>query len=145
MGLALESLGLVERAREFAALEASLAEAATGRGGVALVYGEAGIDKTSLVRSFCDDSSLPGEVLWGAATPCSRRVRYSAAFATLTGDDEEALRHALDEFRVLGAAPAAERAAAACHAGGRRRGYVRMTPGPPAGRRPRLPALSAAV
>jgi hypothetical protein len=38
--------------------------------------------------------------------------RYSASFATLTGDDEEALRHALDEFRVLGAAPAAKLATA---------------------------------
>jgi DNA-binding CsgD family transcriptional regulator/tetratricopeptide (TPR) repeat protein len=66
MGLALESLGLVERARECAALEAALAEAAAGRGGVALVYGEAGIGKTALVRSFCDDSSIPGDVLWGA-------------------------------------------------------------------------------
>ena len=66
MGLALESLGLVEREREFAALEASLTEAAAGRGGVALVYGEAGIGKTSLLRSFCDDSSLAGDVLWGA-------------------------------------------------------------------------------
>ena len=43
MGLALESLGAVERAPECAALEAALAEAAAGRGGVALVYGEAGI------------------------------------------------------------------------------------------------------
>jgi hypothetical protein len=92
MGLALESLGLVERAREFAALQASLAEAAAGCGGVALVYVEAGIGKTSLVSSFCDDSSLPGEVLWGACDTCSRRVGYSAAFGTLTGDDEEALR-----------------------------------------------------
>jgi DNA-binding CsgD family transcriptional regulator/tetratricopeptide (TPR) repeat protein len=65
MGLALESLGLLERGREFAILEAALAEAAAGRGRVALVYGEAGIGKTSLVRSFCDDSAPPGGVLWG--------------------------------------------------------------------------------
>ena len=66
MGLALESLGLVERARECAALEAALAEAAAGHGGVVLVYGEAGIGKTALVRSFCDGSSIQGDVLWGA-------------------------------------------------------------------------------
>ena len=66
IGLALESVGLVERERELAALEASRAEAAAGRGGVVLVYGEAGIGKTSLVRSFCDDAPLAGDVLWGA-------------------------------------------------------------------------------
>jgi ATP/maltotriose-dependent transcriptional regulator MalT len=63
---------LLERDQHLAALDDALAAAAAGRGRVALVSGEAGIGKTSLVRAFlerhpearvlhglCDDLSTP--------------------------------------------------------------------------------------
>src|SRR5688572_6728713 len=45
-------LQLLERAPQLQALDSALAQAKTGQGCVALVYGEAGIGKTSLVDSF---------------------------------------------------------------------------------------------
>jgi DNA-binding CsgD family transcriptional regulator/tetratricopeptide (TPR) repeat protein len=61
---------LLERDRTLEALERAVADAAAGRGSVALVTGEAGIGKTSLVRAFaagrrrvlhaaCDDLMAP--------------------------------------------------------------------------------------
>ena len=46
---------LLERAAELAVLDSALVEAFAGVGSVVLVFGEAGIGKTSLVRAF-----LPG-------------------------------------------------------------------------------------
>ncbi len=43
---------LLERDRTLEALERAVTDAAAGRGSVALVTGEAGIGKTSLVRAF---------------------------------------------------------------------------------------------
>lgn len=45
-------MDLLERDAELATLEAALADAASGEGSVVLVHGEAGIGKTSLLRSF---------------------------------------------------------------------------------------------
>jgi predicted ATPase len=56
---------LLEREACLAELEAALARAATGAGCIALVSGEAGIGKTSLVQVFTSlRSKLP--VYWGA-------------------------------------------------------------------------------
>ena len=59
-------MGLLERADQLGALHECAAEvAATGRGRVVLVFGEAGIGKTALLRQFRDE--LPRRVsgLWG--------------------------------------------------------------------------------
>ena len=57
---------LLERDPALAQLESALAEAAEGHGAVALVSGEAGIGKTSLVARFAGDRAASARVLWGA-------------------------------------------------------------------------------
>jgi DNA-binding CsgD family transcriptional regulator len=57
---------LLERDAALAQLESVLAEAAGGRGAVALVSGEAGIGKTSLLARFASDHAVSARVLWGA-------------------------------------------------------------------------------
>jgi DNA-binding NarL/FixJ family response regulator len=62
--------GLLERASELSRLHQCASDAAETRSGrVLLVYGEAGIGKTALLRQF--RSALPGRfnVLWGACDP----------------------------------------------------------------------------
>ena len=56
---------LLERGPALEALERALGEVAHGEGRVALVYGEAGIGKTSLVDSFARARGRPGRMLWG--------------------------------------------------------------------------------
>ena len=51
---------LLERDRTLEALERAVGDAAAGRGSVALVTGEAGIGKTSLVRAFADATPPSG-------------------------------------------------------------------------------------
>ena len=57
---------LLEREPALEALEGALGEVAHGEGRVALVYGEAGIGKTSLVDCFARARGQPGRTLWGA-------------------------------------------------------------------------------
>ncbi len=57
---------LLERDAALAQLDSAFAEAAEGRGAVALVSGEAGIGKTSLVARFAGDRAASARVLWGA-------------------------------------------------------------------------------
>ena len=59
-------LTLLEREPAVDALGAALAEAAAGQGRVALVYGEAGIGKTSLVTHFTRERAGTARALWGA-------------------------------------------------------------------------------
>ena len=66
---------LLERAAQLATLQSSLAEAAAGRGRLVLVYGEAGVGKTALVRQFCADANGPDLAFWARATPCRHRGR----------------------------------------------------------------------
>lgn len=58
---------LLERQPPLDALRALQAQAAAQHGRVALVGGEAGIGKTSLLRAFAERSGMP--VLWGACDP----------------------------------------------------------------------------
>ncbi|HZN77559.1 MAG TPA: AAA family ATPase [Micromonosporaceae bacterium] len=60
------SATLLDRDAQLAALVAAAHEAAAGRGSVALVTGEAGIGKTSLIRAFLDLVPLGMRTLTGA-------------------------------------------------------------------------------
>jgi DNA-binding CsgD family transcriptional regulator/tetratricopeptide (TPR) repeat protein len=55
---------LLERATALAALDEALQQARTGNGRTAIVSGEAGVGKTSLVRAFAETADA--RVLWGA-------------------------------------------------------------------------------
>jgi DNA-binding CsgD family transcriptional regulator/tetratricopeptide (TPR) repeat protein len=57
---------LLEREAHMAGLEAALAEASAGSGRIALVSGEAGIGKTSLVENFTRKHQNTVRILWGA-------------------------------------------------------------------------------
>src|SRR5262245_51111737 len=57
---------LLERSRPLAELGHLAAEAASGRGRLALVGGEAGVGKTALVRHFVGTLSPDVRVAWGA-------------------------------------------------------------------------------
>src|SRR5689334_84122 len=59
-------LGLLERDDQLAALEAALASAERGDGGVALLAGQAGLGKTSVVRAFVRSASGRSRLLLGA-------------------------------------------------------------------------------
>lgn len=59
-------LTLLEREPALEALAAALGEAAAGEGRIALVYGEAGIGKTSLVDHFTRAGAGSARALWGA-------------------------------------------------------------------------------
>src|SRR5687767_8929242 len=56
---------LLEREPLLAALDNAFREAAGGEGRLALVYGEAGIGKTSLIECFTRERARSGRVLWG--------------------------------------------------------------------------------
>jgi DNA-binding CsgD family transcriptional regulator len=61
-----EAPGLFERSVQLSALTEMLAAVArTGRGRLALVYGEAGIGKTALVRRFSEEACDSAGVFWG--------------------------------------------------------------------------------
>src|SRR6476659_2537277 len=62
---------LLERAELLRELRRLLAEAASGNGRLALVAGEAGVGKTSLVRRFAEELPTGVRVLWGACEPLS--------------------------------------------------------------------------
>jgi predicted ATPase/DNA-binding CsgD family transcriptional regulator len=59
-------MNLLERESHLEVLAAALKEASSGNGRMALVSGEAGIGKTSLVRRFTAEITLPTRLLWGA-------------------------------------------------------------------------------
>jgi predicted ATPase len=59
------ALTLLEREPALEALAAALAKATAGQGRVALVFGEAGIGKTSLVEHFVRARAGSARTLWG--------------------------------------------------------------------------------
>ena len=88
---------LVEREELLTRLDACLDDAHT-TGRVALVGGEAGVGKTSLVRSFVQTCPDSVRVLWGACDSLSTPRALApfqdmAPFASLLGERHE--RHAL--------------------------------------------------
>ena len=105
-------MGLLEREAELAALSRLFASAADGRGGVALVSGEAGIGKTSLVgaaiaalpagtrvlRGACDDLIAPRS--FGPLQDAARGTAGPLAAAVAAGADREAVFEAV--FAELG-------------------------------------------
>lgn len=60
---------LLERETQLALLSAALDEVHSGTGRISLVYGEAGIGKSSLVRQFIQAQAGRFEVLWAACDP----------------------------------------------------------------------------
>ena len=60
-------LRLLEREEQLDALRAARDDALAGRGRLVLLAGEAGVGKTALLRSFCDENGLPAR--WGACDP----------------------------------------------------------------------------
>ena len=62
--------GLLERERELTVLaEAYAGVGADSRGGLALVHGEAGVGKTTLLRHFSTREESDAQILWGACDP----------------------------------------------------------------------------
>jgi DNA-binding CsgD family transcriptional regulator/tetratricopeptide (TPR) repeat protein len=84
-------VGLLERESELAALSQLVASAADGRGGVALVSGEAGIGKTALVRSFTVSARESTRVLEGACDALAA-PRPLSAFVDIGGSSGDRLR-----------------------------------------------------
>ena len=73
-----EQPALAGRVTERASLVALVRRAVEGRPGAVLVHGEAGVGKTSLVRSVADEVRADGvQVLWGSG------LRFDAAEAML--------------------------------------------------------------
>jgi DNA-binding CsgD family transcriptional regulator/tetratricopeptide (TPR) repeat protein len=70
--------------------------AGSGRGQLALVYGEAGVGKTALLRRFCEEASPSARVLWGR---CDELFipRPLGPFFDLVGDVGEGLARLLRE------------------------------------------------
>src|SRR5688572_12538340 len=62
---------LLERDPFLQALTGRLKLAATGRGGVAVVGGEAGIGKTSLLEAFAATHDNDARILWSGCEPLS--------------------------------------------------------------------------
>jgi predicted ATPase len=78
---------LVEHGELLAALHHSLVDAAAGLGSVALLAGEAGIGKTSLVQAFSFRHEGSSQVFWGAcdALPAAGHPVGPAQLHRVTG------------------------------------------------------------
>ena len=107
-------MDLLEREPFFQQLQDTLAEVISGHGRVALVTGEAGIGKTSLVEQFAERQKNLCRVLWGGCdalfTPRPLGPLHDIALQ-IRGDlltllDEEApnrdSEHLFDLVRLLG-------------------------------------------
>ena len=88
---------LFERSEQLSTLAAQLdAVAATSRGRLVLLAGEAGVGKTALVRRFADDNSARARALSGACDPLftPRPLGPLLDVAQTTGGEFEAVVHA---------------------------------------------------
>jgi DNA-binding CsgD family transcriptional regulator/tetratricopeptide (TPR) repeat protein len=73
---------LLERAGQLAVLEKARAWVGRGgRGTVVAVCGEAGVGKTALLRTFCDEIVRPQRVLWGTCDPLFTPRPFGSLFA----------------------------------------------------------------
>jgi DNA-binding CsgD family transcriptional regulator/tetratricopeptide (TPR) repeat protein len=73
---------LLERAGQLAVLKEALAYVVRGgRGAVVVICGEAGVGKTALLRSFCDEIARPQAVLWGTCDPLFTPRPFGPLFA----------------------------------------------------------------
>jgi DNA-binding CsgD family transcriptional regulator len=97
---------LIERGAYLDALAAQLAAAAAGNGRLALVGGEAGVGKTSLVRAFADDRGREARIVLGACdglfTPQPLGPLYELAEQlglTVDGPRHEVFAATLDALR----------------------------------------------
>ena len=63
---AVEEMQLLERTSQLHALNSALSEVSAGQGCIALVYGDAGIGKTSLVEQFAKEEESKWRILSGA-------------------------------------------------------------------------------
>jgi DNA-binding CsgD family transcriptional regulator len=96
---------LIERQTELDALADALAEAASGHGRIAIVYGEAGVGKTALVRRFCEEHAQAC-VLRGACEPLFTPRPLGALLDLAEGDGgalERAVRGAADSHDAAAA------------------------------------------
>ncbi|HEY8172826.1 MAG TPA: AAA family ATPase, partial [Dehalococcoidia bacterium] len=96
LGLRPPESRMVGRQREFSLLQAALEDAARGRGGIAILEGEAGVGKTRLAEELATFARLKGmQVLWGrcyeddAAAPYEPWVQLVRA-SIATNDRTEA-------------------------------------------------------
>ena len=81
---------LLERAGQLAVLEEALASAGRDRqGAVVVICGEAGVGKTALLRSFCDEVVRSQRVLWGACDPLFTPRPFGPLFAIAEGTGGE--------------------------------------------------------
>ena len=81
---------LLERAGPLSVLEEALASVGRGgRGAVLVVCGEAGVGKTALLRSFCDEIARPRRVLWGTCDPLFTPRPFGPLFAIAEGTGGE--------------------------------------------------------
>ena len=86
---------LVGRSEELGILGALLDRAHAGESGALIVFGDAGVGKTTLVRQACASLSPPGTVLYGAALPLASMtvpfLALRAAVRTTSAEGGEAL------------------------------------------------------
>src|SRR5579863_2126583 len=81
---------LLERAGQLAVLKEALASVGrAGRGTVVVVRGEAGVGKTALLRSFCDQVARSQRVLWGTCDPLFTPRPFGPLFAIAEGTGGE--------------------------------------------------------
>ncbi len=81
---------LLERTGPSSVLEEALASLGRGgRGSVVVVCGEAGVGKTALLRSFCDEVARPRAVLWGTCDPLFTPRPFGPLFAIAEGTGGE--------------------------------------------------------
>lgn len=100
---------VLEREDELGLLHSALAEARRGRGGIALVAGEAGAGKTTLVREFLRGAAGRPRVLFGACDPLtSPRTLGPLIDAAAPHDPEIARRLAAGLSRASAFAAVAE-------------------------------------
>jgi DNA-binding CsgD family transcriptional regulator len=99
--------GLLERERELAVLaEMHAGVEADSRGALALVHGEAGVGKTTLLRHFCIRQGSNAQILWGACDPLFTPRPLGPLFdiaEDLGGEFAEALAENRELYELVGA------------------------------------------